>query len=106
MLRYLLARVVGMIVMIVLATLVVFLIATQVPADPILAQLGDMQAADEELVAAYRARWGLDLPIWQQYWIFLTGLVQGPRHRGHAVEVPVEVAEEPAEIHRPGAREL
>jgi len=66
-----------MIVMIVLATLVVFLIATQVPADPILAQLGDMQAADEELVAAYRARWGLDLPIWQQYWIFLSGLVQG-----------------------------
>jgi peptide/nickel transport system permease protein len=77
LLRYLLARVVGMIVMIVLATLVVFLIATQVPADPILAQLGDMQAADEELVAAYRARWGLDLPIWQQYWIFLSGLVQG-----------------------------
>ena len=77
MLRYLIARVAGMIVMIVLATLVVFLIATQVPADPILAQLGDMQAADEELVAAYRARWGLDLPIWQQYWIFLTGLVQG-----------------------------
>jgi peptide/nickel transport system permease protein len=77
LLRYLLARVVGMIVMIVLATLVIFLIATQVPADPILAQLGDMQAADEELVAAYRARWGLDLPIWQQYWIFLTGLVQG-----------------------------
>jgi peptide/nickel transport system permease protein len=75
--RYLLARVVSMIVMIVLATLVVFLIATQVPADPILAQLGDMQAADEQLVAAYRARWGLDLPIWQQYWIFLTGLVQG-----------------------------
>jgi peptide/nickel transport system permease protein len=77
LLRYLLARVVGMIVMIVLATLVVFLIATQVPADPILAQLGDMQAADEELVAAYRAKWGLDLPIWQQYWIFLQGLVQG-----------------------------
>jgi peptide/nickel transport system permease protein len=75
--RYLLARVAGMIVTIVLATLVVFLIATQVPADPILAQLGDMQAADEELVAAYRAKWGLDLPIWQQYWIFLQGLVQG-----------------------------
>jgi peptide/nickel transport system permease protein len=75
--RYLVARLAGMIVMIVLATLVVFLIATQVPADPILAQLGDMQAANEELVAAYRARWGLDLPIWQQYWIFLTGLMEG-----------------------------
>jgi peptide/nickel transport system permease protein len=66
-----------MIVMIVLATLVVFVIANQVPADPILAQLGDMQAADEALVAAYRARWGLDLPIWQQYWIFISGLMHG-----------------------------
>jgi peptide/nickel transport system permease protein len=66
-----------MIVMIVLATLVVFIIASLVPADPILAQLGDMQAADEELVAAYRAKWGLDLPLWQQYWIFLTKLVHG-----------------------------
>jgi peptide/nickel transport system permease protein len=77
LLRYLVARVLGMIVMIVLATLVVFIIASLVPADPILAQLGDMQAADEELVAAYRAKWGLDLPLWQQYWIFLTKLVHG-----------------------------
>ncbi|MEZ5865007.1 MAG: hypothetical protein R3D25_13435 [Geminicoccaceae bacterium] len=53
--------------MIVLATLVVFLISHLVPADPILAQLGDMQAANPAMVAAYRARWGLDLPVWQQY---------------------------------------
>ncbi len=66
-----------MIVMILLATLVVFIIASLVPADPILAQLGDMQAADEALVAAYRAKWGLDLPLWEQYWIFLTKLVHG-----------------------------
>jgi peptide/nickel transport system permease protein len=66
-----------MIVMILLATLVVFIIASLVPADPILAQLGDMQAADEALVAAYRAKWGLDLPLWEQYWIFLTRLVHG-----------------------------
>jgi peptide/nickel transport system permease protein len=77
LLRYLAARVLGMVVMIVLATLVVFIIASLVPADPILAQLGDMQAADEALVAAYRAKWGLDLPLWEQYWIFLTKLVHG-----------------------------
>jgi peptide/nickel transport system permease protein len=77
LLRYLVARVLGMVVMIVLATLVVFIIASLVPADPILAQLGDMQAADEALVAAYRAKWGLDLPLWEQYWIFLTKLVHG-----------------------------
>ena len=77
MLRYLVTRVLGMAVMIVLATLVVFIIASLVPADPILAQLGDMQAADKTLVAAYRAKWGLDLPLWEQYWIFLTRLVHG-----------------------------
>jgi peptide/nickel transport system permease protein len=77
LLRYLMTRVLGMVVMIVLATLVVFIIASLVPADPILAQLGDMQAADKALVAAYRAKWGLDLPLWEQYWIFLTRLVHG-----------------------------
>jgi peptide/nickel transport system permease protein len=77
LLRYLATRVLGMVVMILLATLVVFIIASLVPADPILAQLGDMQAADEALVAAYRAKWGLDLPLWEQYWIFLTRLVHG-----------------------------
>jgi peptide/nickel transport system permease protein len=77
LLRYLVTRVLGMVVMIVLATLVVFIIASLVPADPILAQLGDMQAADKALVAAYRAKWGLDLPLWEQYWIFLTRLVHG-----------------------------
>ncbi|MBI1775187.1 MAG: ABC transporter permease [Proteobacteria bacterium] len=77
MFRYIVARVVMMAVLAVFATLVVFLIATQVPADPILAQLGDLQASDKALVAAYRARWGLDLPIWRQYLVFLDGLVHG-----------------------------
>ena len=78
-----------MVVMAVLATLVVFLIATQVPADPILAQLGDLQAANEELVARYRARWGLDRPLWEQYWIFLSGLVQGDLGTSIASQRPV-----------------
>lgn len=77
MIRYLAIRIASMAVMILLSTLIVFLIATQVPADPILAQLGDIQSADKELVASYRARWGLDLPIWKQYLIFLQGLTRG-----------------------------
>lgn len=78
-----------MAVMAVLATLVVFLIATQVPADPILAQLGDLQAANEELVARYRERWGLDRPLWEQYWLFLSGLVQGDFGTSIASQRPV-----------------
>ncbi len=70
-------RVAGMAVMAVLATLVVFLIASQVPGDPVLAQLGDLAASDPQMVARYRARWGLDLPLWQQYWIFLKGIFNG-----------------------------
>ena len=61
MFRYLTLRLASMAVMAVLATLIVFLIATQVSADPVLAQLGDLQSADKELVAAYRRKWGLDL---------------------------------------------
>ena len=78
-----------MAVMIVLATLVVFLIANLVPADPILAQLGDMQAADERLVAAYRAKWGLDRPLWEQYGIFLQGLVRGDFGTSISTQRPV-----------------
>lgn len=77
MLRYSAIRLTSMLLMMVFATLVVFLIASQAPGDPVLAQLGDLQASDPNLVAAFRAKWGLDLPLWQQYALFLKGLVHG-----------------------------
>jgi peptide/nickel transport system permease protein len=63
--------------MVLLATLVIFLIANMVPGDPVLTQLGDIAANNPIMVAAYRHRWGLDLPLWDRYWIFLTGLLHG-----------------------------
>jgi peptide/nickel transport system permease protein len=89
MVRYITVRLISMAVMILLSTLIVFLIATQVPADPVLAQLGDMQSADKELVASYRAKWGLDLPIWQQYLIFVRGLAQGDFGQSISTHRPV-----------------
>ena len=89
MFRYLTLRLASMAAMAVLATLIVFLIATQVPADPVLAQLGDLQSADKELVAAYRRKWGLDLPIWQQYLVFLKGLSQGDLGQSISTHRPV-----------------
>jgi len=89
MIRYITVRLISMAVMILLSTLIVFLIATQVPADPVLAQLGDLQSADKELVASYRARWGLDLPIWKQYLIFLHGLTQGDFGQSISTHRPV-----------------
>ena len=89
MVRYITVRLVSMAVMILLSTLIVFLIATQVPADPVLAQLGDLQSADKELVASYRAKWGLDQPIWKQYLIFVKGLSQGDFGQSISTHRPV-----------------
>lgn len=59
------------------ATLVVFLIANTVPGDPVLIDLGDMAASNPKIVAAYRQKYGLDLPLWKRYFVFLDGLAHG-----------------------------
>ena len=77
MLRYVLSRLGLAIVMALLSTLVIFLIANTVPGDPVLSQLGDLAASNKEFVAEWRAKWGLDLPLWQRYLIFLRELAHG-----------------------------
>jgi peptide/nickel transport system permease protein len=75
--RYLAARLAASALMVLLATLVIFLIVNSVPGDPVLTQLGDVAASNPVMVAAFRHKWGLDLPFWDRYWIFLTGLLHG-----------------------------
>src|SRR5262245_35864395 len=76
-LRYVIARIVTTAVLALSATLVVFAVAHFVPADPIMAQLGDRASADPEIVATYRARWGLDKSLPEQYVTFLWNLAHG-----------------------------
>jgi len=76
-LRYITSRLLIAVAMVLLATLVIFLIANMVPGDPVLTQLGDIAANNPAMVAAYRHKWGLDLPLWDRYEIFLTGLLHG-----------------------------
>ncbi|HET6283630.1 MAG TPA: ABC transporter permease [Polyangia bacterium] len=89
MLRYLGQRLVAAVLMMVMATLVVFLIANTVPGDPVLAQLGDMAASNHEFVAEFRAKMGLDRPLWERYWIFLKGLTHGDLGVSIATQRPV-----------------
>jgi peptide/nickel transport system permease protein len=89
LLRYLGQRLVAAVLMMVMATLVVFLIANTVPGDPVLAQLGDMAASNQEFVAEFRAKMGLDRPLWQRYWIFLAGLTHGDLGVSIATQRPV-----------------
>jgi peptide/nickel transport system permease protein len=76
-LRYITSRLLIAAAMVLVATLVIFLIANAVPGDPVLTQLGDIAANNPAIVAAYRHKWGLDLPLWDRYWIFLVGLMHG-----------------------------
>jgi peptide/nickel transport system permease protein len=89
MLRYVVRRLALTVVMAVLSTLVIFLIANMVPGDPILAQLGDVAASNKAFVAEWRAKWGLDLPLWERYFIFLKGVLHGDLGISIASQRPV-----------------
>jgi len=54
---------------------VAFFLMRAIPGDPALYMLGDF--ATTEALATLRARLGLDLPVWQQYFVFLLRAVQG-----------------------------
>jgi peptide/nickel transport system permease protein len=54
---------------------VAFFLMRAIPGDPALYMLGDFATA--EALATLRARLGLDLPVWQQYGIFLARALQG-----------------------------
>lgn len=74
---YIASRLASAAAMVLLATLVIFLLANTVPSDPVLSQLGDLAASNPATVAAFKHQYGLDLPLWRQFWIFLTGLLHG-----------------------------
>jgi peptide/nickel transport system permease protein len=75
--RYLLRRLLITIPLLLGITLVSFLIANAVPADPVTASLPSNALNNEELVQAFREKWGLDEPLYVQYLTYLGNLVQG-----------------------------
>lgn len=74
---YIVRRLLFAIPLILGITVVSFIIANAVPADPINANLPQNALNDPELVAAFRARWGLDKSPVEQYFIYLGNLLQG-----------------------------
>ena len=70
-------------------TVVTFVLTTLVPIDPAVAALGERAAADPEIVAAYREKYGLDQPLLVQYWVYLTGLLQGDWGMSQQTQRPV-----------------
>ncbi len=59
-----------LILMIGLAT-IVFVLTRLVPGDPVSANLSQRNLNNPEIVEAFRVKWGLDKPVWEQYLLYM-----------------------------------
>jgi len=75
--RYLAWRLVGAIPTLLGVTVLTFLFIRLIPGDAIAARLGTSTALTPEQLASLRAYFGLDQPLHQQYWNWLTSLLRG-----------------------------
>ncbi|HET7093142.1 MAG TPA: ABC transporter permease [Thermomicrobiales bacterium] len=70
-------------------SLITFVLSHAVPADPVTANLGEQAASNPEVVAAFRHRWGLDRPLYQQYGIYLWNVLHGDLGTSITTKQPV-----------------
>lgn len=90
MLRYILQRIAGMVVVMFLVVTIVFVIVRVTPGDPAAVMLGpEAQAHD---VAELRARLGLDRSIVAQYFIYVGQLLRGDLGQSIFLNMPVTAA--------------
>ncbi len=75
--RYLAMRLVGAIPTLLGVTVLTFLFIRLIPGDAIAARLGTSTALTPEQLASLRAYFGLDQPLYQQYWSWLLSLLRG-----------------------------
>lgn len=68
-------------------TVIVFFIMALIPGDPATAILGSY--ATPENVAALNSQLGLDKPLWQQYFTWVTNMLQGDFGRSYSLNRPV-----------------
>lgn len=73
MVRYLMSRLLDAVPTILLVLTLVFVCMRILPGDPALAALGDNALPDQ--LAAFREKMGLNVPLWQQYFDFLGGVL-------------------------------
>jgi len=74
LLRYLARRLIITVILLIGITLVTFTLTNLVPGDPVAAALGQMSASDPTIVARFKAEYGLDKPLPQQYLDYLVRL--------------------------------
>lgn len=85
--KYLVKRIVHAIPVFLGVSLVVFSLIHLIPGDPALAVLGD--TATPEAVEALREQWNLNDPLYQQFAVWVWGIVQGDLGRSLHTNQPV-----------------
>ena len=87
MTAYLVRRLVGTIPVLLLISLLVFLLIHAAPGDPTLLLLGEETNSAE--IAKAKERWGLDRPLYVQYWKFLAAASAGDFGKSFKYAEPV-----------------
>jgi len=77
MTRYLLRRLIAMPLLMLGVATATFLLSHVTKADPLAAIVSERQMNNPEIVAAAKARWGLDRSLPEQYVVYISNLVQG-----------------------------
>jgi ABC-type dipeptide/oligopeptide/nickel transport system permease component len=88
MARFILQRLLAALVTVWIATIAVTVLVHLVPGDPVQVMYGSFQTTPEEL-DAFRARLGLDRPVWEQYLMYLGRVLQGDLGRSIVGDQPV-----------------
>jgi oligopeptide transport system permease protein len=92
--RYVARRLLQMIPVFLGTTFLIFIMVYALPGDPIRALWGD-KAPDPVAIAALRHKYGLDLPLWQQYLHYMGNLLRGDfgtTFSGRAVSDSMQIA--------------
>lgn len=75
-LKFIGKRLVYLVVMLFGVATLVFILTKMIPGDPTVANLSQRALNDPEVVAAYRAKYGLDQPVFVQYVLYIKNLLQ------------------------------
>lgn len=74
-LKFIGKRLIYLVVMLFGVATLVFILTKRIPGDPTVANLSQRALNDPEVVAAYRAKYGLDQPVFVQYILYIKNLL-------------------------------
>ena len=75
-LKFIGKRLIYLAVMLFGVATLVFILTKMIPGDPTVANLSQRALSDPEVVAAYKAKYGLDQPVFVQYLLYMKNLLQ------------------------------